>query len=229
MVHKKIKGRPEELDMDQYFGRVGSTGSGYNQFNGTYPRGLKVPDRPEIVFPKSLYDPLPGVRILGLQGEGQTQGNSGNGGSGNGGVQTQPGTGAIKIDTIPMDAEVFIVDSSGNEVSFGTTDPSITITDVDIGSYNYIIKKEGYTDYTNSIDVREGEICCITVNLVENTKSQQCVVKPAAYEPEEEVPTYPPSQHGYTVVKDTNLMMIIGAIALIGGLIIGYYILKKKD
>lgn len=55
---KRIKGKPEEVDMEEFFGKDNRD---YNEFYGTYPKGLKVPGKPEIIFPKSTYDPIVGA------------------------------------------------------------------------------------------------------------------------------------------------------------------------
>lgn len=197
-MSKKIKGRPEELNMDKFFGRNNIN----NPFYGTYPRGLKVPDRPEIIFPKSSYEPILGAAIKGLS-------------------NSSP-TGTLRVDSYPTDAELFIIDDSGNEISFGKTTPAITVTDVDIGTYQYIIKKAGYQDYANSIEIKEGEICCVSVNLQESTKKEQCVTQPITG------PTIPTSQPGYVVVKERDITYIVGGLMLLAGIIIGYWLLKKK-
>lgn len=196
---KKFKGRPEELNMESFFGR----GNINNPFYGTYPSGLKVADRPELVFPKSTYEPILGATIKGLS-------------------NSSP-TGTLRIDSYPTDAELFIIDDSGNEISFGRTTPAITITDVDIGTYNYKLKRAGYTDYTGSIEIKEGEICCVSVNLQESTKKEQCVTQPVP-----PGPTIPTSQPGYVVVKERDITYIVGGLMLLAGIIIGYCLLKKK-
>lgn len=197
---KKINGRPEELGMDDFFGK----GNKDNQFYGTYPKGLKVSDKPELVFPKSTYDPIVDASIKGLQDSGPV--------------------GTIKVSTIPLDAEFFVVDTQGNEISFGRTTLAITITDVDIGIYNYIIRKEGYADYTGSIEVKEGQICCISVNMPEGTKKEQCATQPPGY-----VPTgIPQSQPGYVVIKERDYYVLMGVLGLvIAGIV--YLILRKKE
>lgn len=207
---KKINGRPEELGMDDFFGK----GNKDNQFYGTYPKGLKVSDKPEIIFPKSTYDPIVGASIKGLQDA--TNSNM---------LSNTTPVGTIKVNTIPLDAEFFIVDENGNEISFGRTTPAITITDVDVGTYNYIIRKEGYADYTGSIEVKEGQICCVNVNMPEGTKKEQCATQPITG-----VPTgFPQSQPGYIVIKERDYYGLMGVLAglVIAGIV--YLILRKKE
>lgn len=203
---KKIKGRPEEWNMEEFFGR---NNENYNQFYGTYPKGLKVSDKPEIIFPKSTYDPVPGAVIKGLQDN------------------RSVGVGTIKVSTIPIDVEFFIIDDQGNEVSFGRTTPAITITDVDVGFYNYALKKAGYQDYIGSIEVKEGQICCVNVNMPEGTKKEQCATQPITGPG---VPTgIPQSQPGYLVIKERDyygLMGIVVGLVLAG---IAYLILRKRE
>lgn len=201
---KKIKGRPEEVNMESFFGRDNIN----NPFYGTYPRGLKVPDRPEIVFPKSTYEPILGATIKGLEGLE--------------GLSDSSPTGTLRVDSYPTNAEFFIIDEQGQEISFGKTTPAITITDVDIGTYNYILRRKGYQDYADNIEIKEGEICCVSVNLQESTKKEQCVTQPITG------PTIPTSQPGFIVLPERTLTIIGIILALAAGIVIGFYLLKKK-
>lgn len=202
-MNKKVKGRPDEIDMEAFFGKDNNE---YNQFHGTYPRGMKVPGKPEIIFPRSAYDPIPGAEIRGLQGA--------------------TGVGTIRVDTIPTGAEFFIVDSTGKETSFGTTTSGLTITDVDIGTYNFIIRLSGYDDYDGVAIVKEGQICCINVDMNMKTESDQCVTDavttPAGT-------TIPPSVRGYVVLEERSVTYIVGGLMLLAGLVIGYFIMKKDN
>jgi len=207
-MNKKIRGRPNEVDMEAFFGKDNSE---YNQFYGTYPKGLKVPGKPEIIFPKSTYDPIVGAEIRGLQD------------GGSGGVTT----GTIRVDTIPTGAEFFIVDNAGNETSFGNTTQGLTITDVDVGTYNFIIRLAGYDDYNGVAVVKEGQICCINVDLDLKTESDKCNAQPGAGIGT--VPgQIPPSVQGYVVLKERDVTYIVGGLMLLAGLVIGYYLLKKE-
>lgn len=208
-MRKKINGRPDEVTMDDFFGKNNAE---YNQFYGTYPRGMKVKDRPEIKFPVSTYDPIPGAEIRGLQDENPV--------------------GTIRIDTIPIDAEFFIIDDQGNEISFGKTLPAITIIDVDVGTYNYVLRKEGYTDYTGIVEVKENQLCCISINMQESTQSGQCVTQPPGVSGGPgggPVGGIPVSQPGYVVITEKNYYGFMGILAglVIAGIV--YFMLKKKD
>lgn len=178
---KKIKGRPEELDFDSFFANNRD-----NQFHGTYPRGLKVPDKPEIINVQGL-DP----------------------------------TGSLRVNTNPGSGEFFIVNGQGNEISFGTA--PLTITDMDVGSYDYIVKLEGYKDYRESIQINQGQICCLTVDLEAQEKKEQCQAIPPPG------PTIPASVPGYVVIKERDFY---GALGILVGLIVGativYLLLRKK-
>lgn len=202
-MNKKIRGRPNEVDMEAFFGKDNSE---YNQFYGTYPKGLKVPGKPEIIFPKSTYDPIVGAEIRGLQDSG--------------GVAT----GTIRVDTIPTGAEFFIVDDSGKETSFGTTTAGLTITDVDVGAYNFIIRLNGYDDYKGIAVVKEGQICCINVNLDLKTESDKCNAEPGTGE----VGQIPQSVQGFVVLKERDVTYIVGGLMLLAGIVIGYFLLKKE-
>jgi hypothetical protein len=202
---KKIKGRPEEVDMEAFFGK---NNKDYNQFHGTYPKGMKVAGKPEIIFPKSTYDPIY-AEVRGLQG-----------GTGGG-----TGVGTIRIDTIPTGAEFFIVDDTGKETSFGKTDNGLTITDVDVGSYNFIIRLSGYDDYPGIAVVNEGKICCINVDLDLKTESDKCNAEPKTGVGNGAIP---PSVQGYVVIKERDLTYVVGSLMLLAGIVIGYFLLKKE-
>lgn len=202
---KRIKGRPEEVDMEEFFGKDNRD---YNEFYGTYPKGLKVPGKPEIIFPKSTYDPIVGASINGLQDTGAS--------------------GTIRVDTIPTGAEFFIVDEEGVETSFGTTTQGLTITDVDIGTYSYIIRLNGYEDFNGTLDVKEGQICCININLDLKTESDQCNAETGKVPPTGPG-TVPPSMQGYVVIKERDLTYVVGGLMLLAGIVIGYFLLKKNE
>jgi hypothetical protein len=209
-MNKKIKGRPDEVDMEAFFGKDNKD---YNQFYGTYPKGMKVPGKPEIIFPKSLYDPVPGATINGL--------------AANNSNMLSSGVGTIRVDTIPTGAEFFILSETGSETSFGKTDAGLTITDVDVGSYNFIIRLSGYDDYNGTAVVNEGKLCCISVDLDLKTESDQCVTDtPTGVTPPA---TIPPSVQGYVVLKERDVTYIVGGLMLLAGLVIGYFLLKKKE
>lgn len=200
---KKIKGRPEEVDMEAFFGKDNKD---YNQFYGTYPKGMKVSGKPEVIFPKSLYEPIHGAQIRGLQGA--------------------TGVGTIRVDTVPTGAEFFIVDDAGKEVSFGKTDVGLTITDVDVGNYNFIVRLNGYDDYSGTAIVNENQICCINIDLDLKTESDQCATDIPGVTP----PVgngIPPSVQGYVVIKERDLTYVVGGLMLLAGLVIGYFLLRK--
>lgn len=199
---KKIKGRPEEVDMESFFGKDNRD---YNQFHGMYPKGMKVPGKPEIIFPRSTYDPIPGAEIRGLQGS--------------------TGVGTIRVDTTPTGAEFLIVDDSGKETSFGTTTAGLTITDVDIGNYNFIIRLSGYDDYKGIAIVSEGQICCINVNLDLKTESDKCATDTGTTPVGTAIP---PSVQGYVVIKERDLTYVVATLTLLAGIVIGYFLLKKE-
>jgi hypothetical protein len=205
-MNKKIKGRPEEVDMESFFGKDNKD---YNQFYGTYPKGMKVAGKPEIIFPKSTYEPIYGAEIRGLQGA--------------------TGVGTIRVDTVPTGAEFFILDDTGKETSFGKTDAGLTITDVDVGSYNFIVRLSGYDDYKGTAVVNEGQICCINVDLDLKTESDQCAKDtPTGVTPPAGT-TIPPSVQGYVVIKERDLTYVVGGLMLLAGIVIGYFLLKKKE
>ncbi len=159
----------------------------------------KVPDKPEIVGPNN-YD------VLNLQGV--------------------PTTGSLQVSSNPTGAELYIINGNGNEINMGAT--PITVTDMDPGSYDYIVRMDGYTDFQGTAQINAGYICCETVDLTASTNTEQCNTIPG-------VTTSPPSgipqsQPGYVVVRERDLF---GGIGVIVGLLIGaafvYWLLKKRE
>lgn len=133
-------------------------------------------------------------------------------------IQGLDPSGSLRVNSNPTGAELFLLNGMGNEISFGPT--PLTITDMDIGAYDYIIRKEGYDDYNGSIEINEGQICCVTVDLTQKTKTEQCQAIPP--------PGPPPSVPGYVVIKERDITYIVGGLMLLAGILIGYYLLKKK-
>lgn len=134
-------------------------------------------------------------------------------------IQGLDPTGSLRVNSNPTGAEFFILNGQGNEISFGPT--PLTITEMDVGAYDYILRMEGYDDYNGSIEISEGQICCVTVDLTQKTKSEQCQAIPPTS-------TIPPSVPGYVVVPERTITVIGAALALIAGIVIGYFILKKQ-
>jgi len=199
--------KPEDMeDFEKFFARNPSN-SQYTKANGY----VKVPDKPEIIFPKfptSTYDPIPGAIITGLQDDSNSS--------------SPTPTGTLKITTTPQGANFSTIDSSGNQTSFGVTTPALTITDMPVGTYNYVLTLAGYNDFNSSINVLANQICCVNVSMQNSTSTQQCVTQPAT-------PTgIPTSVPGYVVIPERTLTIVGVILALAAGLIIGYYILKKK-
>lgn len=136
-------------------------------------------------------------------------------------IQGLEATGSLRVNSNPSSAELFILNGQGNEISFGAS--PLTITDMDVGLYDYVIKLEGYEDYRGSIQINQGQICCLTVDLEKKEKTETCQAIPPP------TPTIPQSVPGYVVVPERTITIIGAALALIAGIIIGYFILRKKE
>lgn len=64
-------------------------------------------------------------------------------------VEEEKGTGILVMESVPADADLFI-----NNANKGKT--PLTLYNFDVGSYNIIIKKEGYEDYESVIEIEAG-------------------------------------------------------------------------
>jgi len=73
-------------------------------------------------------------------------------------IEESTGSGFLEVETYPDNAEIFI-----DGVSSGTS--PATIYDVDVGSHNIVIKKEGYEDSVMDVNVEAGKKSFIEVDL----------------------------------------------------------------
>lgn len=128
-------------------------------------------------------------------------------------------TGSLRVNSNPSAAEFFILNGQGNEVSFGAS--PLTVTDMDVGLYDYVVKLDTYEDYKGSIQINQGQICCLTVDLEKKEKTETCQAIPPP------TPTIPQSVPGYVVFKERDVTYIVGGLMLLAGIFIGYYILRK--
>ena len=62
----------------------------------------------------------------------------------------EKGTGILVVESVPADADLFI-----NNVDKGKT--PLTLYNFDVGSYDIIIKKEGYEDYISIVEIEAGK------------------------------------------------------------------------
>lgn len=191
--------KPEEMeDMQRFFDVRGAN----PEYSSPYTKAggyKKVPDRPEIIGPVGS-------------------------GFGNGDVlnlQNVPTTGSLNVSSTPAGAELYILNATGNEIDFGAT--PLTVTDIDPGSYNYIVRLSGYSDYNGSANIQAGIICCDLVNLQTQTKTEQCNAIPPTG------PVIPSSQAGWVVIPEKDFYAGVGIlIGVTIGLIVAYFILRKK-
>ncbi len=187
-------------DMDLFF-------SGRSQNQNRFAGYRKVVDKPEIVGPNdhNNYDII-NHDILNLQGV--------------------PTTGSLQVSSNPTGAELFIINGNGNEIDMGAT--PITVTDIDPGSYSYIVRLSGYNDFNGTAQINAGYICCETVDLTASTNTENC--NPEVTAPTAPTPGIPQSQPGYYVVREGYLF---GGLGILAGIVIGaiiiYWLLKKRE
>ncbi len=89
-----------------------------------------------------------------------------------GGGGTEPTTGSIQVSSSPTGAEVFL---DGTDKG---TAPQ-TISNVTVGSHTIKLTKEGYRDYTETVNVVGGQTATVNATLSKNTIA---VTKPVANE-----------------------------------------------
>jgi hypothetical protein len=94
---------------------------------------------------------------------------------------------------------------------------------MDPAKYNYIVKLEGYEDYSGEIEINAGKICCLSVDLEKSEKQENCqtIATPCI--------SVPQSIPGYTVIRERDLY---GGLGMLVGVIIGaaivYFLLRKR-
>ncbi|MCH8003443.1 MAG: PEGA domain-containing protein [Nanoarchaeota archaeon] len=74
-------------------------------------------------------------------------------------IEESTGSGFLEIETFPSDAEIFI-----DGVSSGVS--PTTIYNVDAGSHNVVIKKEGYEDFTSEVNIEAGRKTYLESRLI---------------------------------------------------------------
>lgn len=134
-------------------------------------------------------------------------------------LQTLQGTGIVRVQSSPP-GSVFIFD--GEE--YGNA--PVTITNVDEGEHEYVLKAEGFEDYTGKAVVKAGELCCVDVAMETGTETSKCTQAAQTPCPSVGIPNIGP---GYIAVRERDLY---GGLGLLVGLIVGativYLLLRKK-
>lgn len=134
-------------------------------------------------------------------------------------------SGSLKVTTTPPGAEFYLINGNGNEIDFGAT--PVTITDMDPGSYDYIVRMPDYTDYQGTTTIQDQFICCLNIDLDKPEKTGGC--SPITGQPPSPpAPSCGPTP-GYIILKESQFW---GGVGFLAGLTIAtiiYLILRKKD
>lgn len=140
---------------------------------------------------------------------------------------TSPGTGIVRLEAYPSNAEVYL-----DGQFLGIT--PLSITDVDMGSHGFIVRKLGYEDYNGQVFVNDGSFNPMDVYL----QPQQIPIQPMNQAGSPISPIYQPYiqpkalqmqtlQTNNQVTLPTNVLLGLG-ILIVGGLLALAWILKDK-
>ena len=116
-------------------------------------------------------------------------------------LYTAPGTGGLSFLTNPPGAELIL-----NEESYGQT--PIVINNVPPGPVPFVIKMQGYEDYSDIAEVVVTRLCCIDTDLMAAQAKKTC--NPTPLETSSTIPIPTPS------APPDYKMLIIGIFAGIG-------------
>ncbi len=142
-------------------------------------------------------------------------------------------TGTIYIKSNPVGADVYI-----DGELYGPS--PLRLNDTEPGTHTYLLRASGYSDYTGQIIVKEGEVSPEFVMMSPsdnkqyyNRQYQSAFTDSLNQYNQQNIQslqtTIPTSQHGYTVISDTTIMIGLGiALAVAIGILIGKYFLKKE-
>ncbi len=140
-------------------------------------------------------------------------------------IQTLQGTGVIRIESNPPNADVYL------DGEFYGKSP-ITVKDVDMGLHTYTIKCPGYQDFSSSVNVVAGELCfakydfmnygleesCPPIQLSTNANNKVIGTLQALQAP---IPT-----PGYIIIPERSIIwLLVGAVLAI--LVCDY--VKKRE
>jgi hypothetical protein len=137
---------------------------------------------------------------------------------------TSPGTGIIRVDSYPTNTEVYL-----DGEFLGVT--PLSITDVEIGPHQFLIKGMGLQDYSGQIFVNDGSFTPVNAYLqpayLQPQIPQQIPMMMSTPLPQMQSPQIQSLQTNSQVTVPTNF--ILGMLGLIvGGLLALAYILRDK-
>ncbi len=119
-------------------------------------------------------------------------------------LQTLQGTGIVRVQSSPAGATlVFNGEEYGNA--------PVTITNVEEGEHEYILKAEGFEDYTGKAVVKAGELCCVDVAMETGTETSKCAQAAQTPCPSVGVPSIGP---GYIVIPERTAIYVLGGILI---------------
>lgn len=86
-------------------------------------------------------------------------------------IKTIEGTGVLNISTVQGGGDVYL-----DGEMYGTA--PITITNIEPGLHNYVVKLVEYLDYVKQVEVVVGQICCEKVDMSYNGSTGTCTTRP---------------------------------------------------
>ena len=84
----------------------------------------------------------------------------------------------LSFESHPPNAEIYLILSGGTPAYTGSKTPD-TIRNLPVGDYDYILKKQGYYDYTDTVTVSLGETS-VTADLTPMPSSSSPLLVAAA-------------------------------------------------
>jgi hypothetical protein len=117
-------------------------------------------------------------------------------------LYTAPGTGGLSFVTNPPGATIVL-----EEIEYPIKTPA-AINNIPLGSHPFILKMEGYEDFTDTIEVVESRLCCVDTDLMAAQVTATKICNPTPLETAPVTPSIP-SAPDYK-------MLIIGIFAGIG-------------
>jgi hypothetical protein len=133
-------------------------------------------------------------------------------------LTTAPGTGVLNLISNPPGASVFI-----DTVEYNPT--PVTVNNIPVGSHDFVLKLEGYDDFTDTAMIIEDKMCCETIDLV--GKSSGIVCNPTPIEIKEAVVT-PPVTPPTTSTEISNGEYVIIGIVIGVALVLAVQHLQKE-
>lgn len=136
-------------------------------------------------------------------------------------LQTLQGTGIVRVQSSPPGSTlIFDGEEYGNA--------PVTITNVEEGEHEYVLKADGFEDYKGNAVVTAGELCCVDVAMDTGEETSQCT--PAARTPcaanQTGTSGVPGIGPGYLVIPERAVIYVLGGI--LAGIIIWAILSRSK-